>query len=92
MCHRCGGKGIRESQAVFRCPGCGWVGNADFNAANNVDHRTCTHLSIEWVQKNPAAGAAVVRWSGGRNPPRAPCDASGAISKKYEPNHGHHRI
>ena len=92
MCHRCGGKGIRESQAVFRCPGCGWVGNADFNAAHNVDHRTCTHLSIDWVQKNPAAGAVVVRWSGGRNPSRAPCDASEAISKKYEPNHGHHRI
>ena len=92
MCHRCGGKGIRESQAVFRCPSCGWVGNADFNAAHNVDHRTCTHLSIDWVQKNPAAGAAVVRWSGGRNPPRSPCDASEATSKKYEPNHGHHRI
>ena len=92
MCHRCGGKGIRESQAVFRCPSCGWVGNADFNAAHNVDHRTCTHLSIDWVQKNPAAGAVVVRWSDGRNPSRAPCDASEAISKKYEPNHGHHRI
>ena len=92
MCHRCGGKGIRESQAVFRCPSCGWVGNADFNAAHNVDHRTCTHFSIEWVQKNPAAGAAVVRWSGGRNPSRSPCDASEAISKKYEPNYVHHRI
>ena len=68
MCHRCGAKGIRESQAVFRCPICGWVGNADFNAANNVDHRTCTHFSIEWAQKNPAAGAVVVRWSGGPKP------------------------
>ena len=92
MCHRCGGKGIRESQAVFRCPSCGWVGNADFNAAHNVDHRTCTHLSIDWVRKNPAAGAVVVRRSDGRNPSRAPCDASEAISKKYEPNYGHHRI
>ena len=92
MCHRCGGKGIRESQAVFRCPSCGWVGNADFNAAHNVDHRICTHLSIEWVSKNPAAGAVVVRRSDGRNPSRAPCDASEAISKKYEPNYGHHRI
>ena len=92
MCHRCGGKGIRESQAVFRCPSCGWVGNADFNAAHNVDHRTCTHLSIDWVSKNPAAGAVVVRRSDGRNPSRAPCDASEAISKKYEPNYGHHRI
>ena len=92
MCHRCGGKGIRESQAVFRCPSCGWVGNADFNAAHNVDHRTCTHLSIDWVSKNPAAGAVVVRWSGGRNPSRAPCDASEAISKKYEPTYGHQRI
>ena len=88
MCHRCGGKGIRESQAVFRCPGCGWVGNADFNAAHNVDHRTCTHLSIDWVQKNPAAGAVVVRRSDGRNPSRAPCDASEAISKNTSPTLG----
>ena len=88
MCHRCGGKGIRESQAVFRCPSCGWVGNADFNAAHNVDHRTCTHLSIGWVSKNPAAGAVVVRRSDGRNPSRAPCDASEAISKNTSPAMG----
>ena len=68
MCRRCGAKGICESQAVFRYPSCGWVGNADFNAANNVDHRTCAHFSIDWVQKNPAAGAVVVRWSGGPKP------------------------
>ncbi len=35
-CHRCGGIGQRETQADFRCPHCGWVGNADHNAANNI--------------------------------------------------------
>ena len=35
-CHRCGGIGKRETQADFHCPHCGWVGNADHNAANNT--------------------------------------------------------
>ena len=39
MCHKCGEKGIRESQAVFRCLSCGWVGGADLNGACNVKQR-----------------------------------------------------
>ena len=37
-CHQCGhtARDNRESQAVFRCKGCGWSGNADTNAAVNV--------------------------------------------------------
>ncbi|MGB9305183.1 MAG: zinc ribbon domain-containing protein [Mycobacterium sp.] len=37
-CHQCGhaGKGNRESQAVFRCRRCAWIGNADTNAAINI--------------------------------------------------------
>ena len=92
MCHRCGAKGIRESQAVFRCPGCGWVGNADFNAANNVDHRACAHFSIDGVQPTRRPGRSSLDGRAGRNPPRSLCDASEAISKKYEPNFGHQRI
>ena len=42
-CHQCGSGvvGQRENQASFRCvnPACGWTGNADFNAAKNVEHR-----------------------------------------------------
>ena len=39
-CHRCGAEGTRESQAVFTCTqGCGWSGNADYNAANNTETR-----------------------------------------------------
>ncbi|MDH6194039.1 putative transposase [Mycobacterium frederiksbergense] len=42
-CHRCGSNaaGQRENQAVFRCanPACGWVGNADTNAAIVIKQR-----------------------------------------------------
>ena len=41
ICHRCGTVGNRESQAVFVCTvtGCGWSGNADLNAADNIRNR-----------------------------------------------------
>ena len=37
-CHECGhvAKESRESQAVFRCVGCGYEANADVNAAMNI--------------------------------------------------------
>ena len=35
-CHRCGAEGVRETQALFSCPVCAWVGNADLNAARNI--------------------------------------------------------
>lgn len=42
-CHLCGSTAPRQrkSQALFVCgnPECGWKGNADFNAANNVINR-----------------------------------------------------
>ena len=40
-CHKCGTEGTRESQAVFSCSNqdCGWVGNADYNAAHNTRTR-----------------------------------------------------
>jgi putative transposase len=51
-CHRCHTtmKGSRETQARFVCknPRCGWIGNADTNAARNQLHRY-----------NTAAGRAV---------------------------------
>ncbi|MEV1242876.1 transposase [Nonomuraea sp. NPDC049750] len=42
-CHRCHTttKGSRERQSRFACkdPACGWIGNADTNAARNLLHR-----------------------------------------------------
>ncbi len=38
-CHRCASKGTRETQAVFQCSGCGYVGNADYNSANVIGDR-----------------------------------------------------
>ena len=37
-CHKCGhvAKGNRESQAVFHCVECGYMANADVNAAENI--------------------------------------------------------
>lgn len=59
-CSACGftTPGSRESQAVFVCKNesCGWVGNADHNAARNVLHLYRTGHALV-----PAAGRAVVR-------------------------------
>ena len=43
-CHRCGhvAKENRESQAVFRCVECGYMANADVNAAMNILSRALT--------------------------------------------------
>ena len=40
-CHECGhvAKGNRESQAVFHCVKCGYMANADVNAAENILNR-----------------------------------------------------
>lgn len=59
-CSACGvtTPGSRQSQAVFVCqnPDCGWVGNADHNAARNI-----LHLYRMGHALVPAAGRAVVR-------------------------------
>jgi IS605 OrfB family transposase len=34
-CHVCGEHGIRNGKS-FKCPGCGWSGDADFNGAKNI--------------------------------------------------------
>ena len=88
MCHRCGGKGIRESQAVFRCPSCGWVGNADFNAAHNVDHRTCTHLSIDWVRKTRRPGRSSLDGRAGETRPAHPVTRPRPSPKNTNPTMG----
>nr|WP_275409278.1 transposase [Streptomyces sp. SID12501] len=59
-CSLCGFStpGSRETQALFVCKniGCGWSGNADWNAARNIHHLyRMGHALI------PAAGRAVVR-------------------------------
>ena len=67
ICHRCRVKGDRESQSVFRClnPGCGWIGNADTNAACNVKH--LTWISLMEAQVEQAVGATVSKGSGRRD-------------------------
>ncbi|MEV6594958.1 RNA-guided endonuclease InsQ/TnpB family protein [Streptomyces acidicola] len=69
-CSACGftTPGSREDQATFVCknPGCGWSGNADWNAARNILHLYRTgHALI------PAAGRAVVRRPRGVKPATA---------------------
>lgn len=59
-CHRCRTTttGSRESQARFRCknPECGWSGNADLNAALNVEYDTRIALGMG-VEHVSSAGA-----------------------------------
>ncbi|WP_262391211.1 RNA-guided endonuclease TnpB family protein [Nocardiopsis sp. CNR-923] len=60
-CSECGFTrlGNRQDQAMFVCKkdGCGWSGNADYNAARNILHL----YRIGHVVEIPAAGRAVVR-------------------------------
>ena len=35
-CHKCGEHGIRNGKS-FKCPACGWSGDADFNGAKNIE-------------------------------------------------------
>jgi putative transposase len=69
-CSACGftTQGSRESQAVFVCKNadCGWVGNADHNAARNILHLYRMGLALV-----PAAGRAVVRRPRGVKPATA---------------------
>ncbi|MFQ5919551.1 MAG: RNA-guided endonuclease InsQ/TnpB family protein [Thermoplasmata archaeon] len=44
-CHRCGTKGSRPNQGLFRCPSCGWTGNADINGAANIGKRALECIS-----------------------------------------------
>jgi putative transposase len=69
-CHACGfvTPGSREDQATFVCKSsaCGWTGNADENAAQNILHLyRIGHVTVEV----PAAGRAVVRRVKPSNPP-----------------------
>jgi IS605 OrfB family transposase len=41
-CSRCGGKGVR-SEAIFKCPKCGYEANADRNASVNIALRAGTN-------------------------------------------------
>lgn len=43
-CHRCGSPGIRESQALFRCPQCGLQYSADLNGALNILKRSSSYI------------------------------------------------
>lgn len=45
QCHRCGTKGSRPYQGLFRCPSCGWTGNADINGAANIGKRALEYIS-----------------------------------------------
>ncbi|WP_329058798.1 transposase [Streptomyces sp. NBC_00117] len=69
-CSACGftTPGSREDQATFVCKntGCGWSGNADWNAARNILHLYRTGLVLV-----PAAGRAVVRRARRVKPPTA---------------------
>ena len=64
-CHACGSTtpGQRESQAMFRCANlaCGWVGNADTNAAIVIKQRG-QEVALQDVEPN-AARQAVKRQS-----------------------------
>ena len=62
-----------------------------------IPHRHDTPIptiatSIEWVQNIRRPGRSSLDGRAGPNPPRSPRDVSEAISKKYEPNFGHHRM
>jgi len=48
-CSRCGSKGTRPHQGLFRCPSCGYQANADFNGAKNILKRSWEYISQDGV-------------------------------------------
>jgi putative transposase len=76
-CHVCGSTtpGQRKNQALFICgdPECGWRGNADFNAANNITRRAVSGGLVP----TPSAGTVVDARSG-YEPEERPENASPA--------------
>jgi len=50
-CHRCGRKGKRPSQGLFKCPNCGLEYNADLNGAINI----ASEFLDQWL-RNGAVG------------------------------------
>ncbi|MEM3426500.1 MAG: transposase, partial [Thermoproteota archaeon] len=43
LCHRCGRKGIRKG-SLFKCPGCNYACNADYNGAVNIMKRAMGYM------------------------------------------------
>ena len=81
-CHRCGGIGKRETQADFRCPHCGWVGNADHNSANNI-------LIMAWERRQ---GFAVEAGTVRRETRPAPSATKTRHKQTSDAHHGHSDI
>ena len=44
-CSRCGEKGKRPYQGLFKCPACGYQANADHNGAKNILKRSLEYIS-----------------------------------------------
>jgi len=51
-CSRCGEKGNRPYQGLFRCPECGYRVNADFNGVKNILKRSWEYISQDGVAVN----------------------------------------
>ena len=100
-CHRCGHRDTksRESQARFRCTGCGWAGNADDNAALVNQARGRKRLGAylravageqrrEGVASRPARSrlrrVPVLRMSTGDDAESRPCVPSAGVTDSSE--------
>ncbi|HWS93845.1 MAG TPA: transposase [Mycobacterium sp.] len=92
-CHRCGHTAPenRESQAVFRCRSCAWIGNADTNAAVNVREEALARWAAQTEQlagtSATNAGGEAVSQAGSKSktdphPGPAPGPAASAMNRK----------
>ena len=52
-CSKCGSKGTRPYQGLFRCPECGYECNADFNGAKNIKKRFLEQSSLNGAVLQP---------------------------------------
>lgn len=51
-CSRCGSKGYRSYQGLFKCANCGYQANADYNGAKNILKRSLEYISNDGVEVN----------------------------------------
>jgi putative transposase len=52
-CSRCGAKGTRPYQGLFKCKSCGYQANADFNGVSNIHKRSLDYMSNDGVLLEP---------------------------------------
>ena len=95
FCHKCGVKGIRETQSDFLCQNkdCGWEGNADLNGSCNVENRAWLFLADQQIRR--LGRSSIDGCAEGKSAQQPLGEVTASITNKCEgvtTQHGYSRI